>query len=74
MLVNAGFPAVRFVRQHVAWGPQETINFRYTHEPNGWRARATEVVVRAGGLRLARLLQRAGRQDALLCFAQRGVS
>lgn len=71
LLAAAGFPTVRFVRQHVMWGPQETINFRYTHEPNGWRARATEVAVRTGGMRLARWLQRAGRQDALLCFAQR---
>jgi SAM-dependent methyltransferase len=71
LLAGAGFPTVQFVRHHVMWGPQETINFRYTHEPDGWRARATEVVVRAGGMRLARLLQSAGRQDALLCFAQR---
>jgi 2-polyprenyl-3-methyl-5-hydroxy-6-metoxy-1,4-benzoquinol methylase len=70
MLHAAGFPDVRYVRQHATWGPQETINFRYTHEPRGWRARATEVVVRAGGHGLARLLQRAGRQDALLCFAR----
>jgi 2-polyprenyl-3-methyl-5-hydroxy-6-metoxy-1,4-benzoquinol methylase len=71
LLAQTGFPTVRFVRQHVMWGPQETINFRYTHEPRGWRARATEVVVRTGGMRLARWLQRAGRQDALFCFAQR---
>ena len=71
LLTANGFSQVRFVRQHVAWGPQETINFRYTHEPSGWRARATEAVVRAGGMRLARLLQRAGRQDALLCFARK---
>jgi 2-polyprenyl-3-methyl-5-hydroxy-6-metoxy-1,4-benzoquinol methylase len=71
MLAAAGFPTVEFVRQHVMWGPQETLNFRYTHEPRGWRARATEVVVRAGAMRLARLVQRAGRQDALLCFARK---
>ena len=53
------------------WGPQETINFRYTHAPSGWRARATELLVRAGGMPLARTLQRIGRQDALLCFARR---
>jgi 2-polyprenyl-3-methyl-5-hydroxy-6-metoxy-1,4-benzoquinol methylase len=69
LLNAAGFGDVRFVRQHIAWGPQETINFHYTHEPSGWRARATEVVVRAGGQPLARMLQRAGRQDALLCIA-----
>ena len=71
LLEETGFTAVEFIRRHVMWGPQETINFRYTHAPNGARARATEVMVRAGGIRLARLLQRAGRQDALLCFARR---
>ena len=71
MLAAAGFPKVEFVRQHAMWGPQETLNFRYTHEPNGWRSRATEVMVRAGGMPLARLVQRAGRQDALLCFARK---
>ena len=71
MLAAAGFPTVEFVRRHAMWGPQETLNFRYTHEPAGWRARALEVAVRAGGMRLARLVQRAGRQDALLCFARK---
>jgi len=71
LLEATGFVDVQFVRQHVTWGPQETINFRYTHAPDGVRARATEALVRAGGLRLARAFQRAGRQDALLCFARR---
>ena len=71
LLEATGFSDVRFVREHVMWGPQETINFRYTHAPGGLRARLTEWIVRAGGTRLARRLQRAGRQDALLCFARR---
>jgi 2-polyprenyl-3-methyl-5-hydroxy-6-metoxy-1,4-benzoquinol methylase len=71
LLEATGFSDVRFIRRHVAWGPQETINFRYTHAPRGLRARATEMIVRAGGMPLARTLQRAGRQDALLCFARR---
>ena len=71
LLEATGFSDVRFVREHVTWGPQETINFRYTHAPDGLRARLTEWIVRAGGTRLARRLQRAGRQDALLCFARR---
>jgi 2-polyprenyl-3-methyl-5-hydroxy-6-metoxy-1,4-benzoquinol methylase len=70
LLNAAGFSQVRYVRDYAGWGPQETINFRYTHEPAGWRARATEAIVRTGGMSLARLLQRAGRQDALLCFAR----
>lgn len=71
LLEATGFTDVRFVRTHVAWGPQETINFDYTHAPGAWRARATEAIVRAGGQGLARLVQRAGRQDALLCFARK---
>ena len=39
LLTTTGFRERRFVRQHVTWGPQETINFRYTHEPrDGARA------------------------------------
>jgi len=71
ILHGAGFGDVQYVRRHLMWGPQETINFRYTHEPQGWRARGTELVVRAGGSTLAHMLQRAGRQDALLCFARK---
>ena len=71
LLEATGFSDVRFVRQHAMWGPQQTINFRYTHAPGGLRATATEWLVRAGGNTLARALQRAGRQDALLCFARR---
>ncbi len=71
LLEATGFCDVRFVRSHLLWGPQETINFRYTHAPDGWRSRATEALVRAGGTALARLIQRAGRQDALLCFARK---
>jgi SAM-dependent methyltransferase len=71
LLAATGFPEVEFVRMHVMWGPQETINFRYTHAPGGARARWSEVLVRAGGFPLARALQRAGRQDTLLCFARK---
>jgi len=71
LLEVSGFTDVRFVRQHVMWGPQETVNFRYTHAPDGARARLTEFLVRTGGMTLAKRLQRAGRQDALLCFARK---
>ncbi len=46
LLEATGFSDVQFIRQHVMWGPQETINFRYTHAPDGLRARATEMLVR----------------------------
>ena len=48
LLDATGFSDVQFIRQHVMWGPQETINFRYTHAPDGFRARTTEALVRAG--------------------------
>jgi SAM-dependent methyltransferase len=71
LLEATGFSQVRFVRTHLIWGPQETLNFAYTHAPGGWRSRVAEVLVRGGGAPLARVLQRAGRQDALLCFARK---
>jgi SAM-dependent methyltransferase len=71
LLEATGFTDVRFVRTFVNWGPQETVNFAYTHDRHGWRSRATEVLIRGGGMPLARLIQRAGRQDALLCFARK---
>jgi len=71
LLKTAGFADVRFVREHLMWGPEETINFRYTHALNTLRTRATEKLVRLGDKWLARKLQRAGRQDVLLCFARR---
>lgn len=71
LLEAAGFTAVEYVRRHVMWGPQETVNFRYTHAPGGRRARLCGALVRTGGMPLARTIQRAGRQDALLCFATR---
>lgn len=71
LLEDTGFTEVTFVRQHVSWGPQETMNFDYTHAPGGLRARVTEAIVRAGGTTLAHAVQRAGHQDALLCLARK---
>ncbi len=71
LLEATGFEDVQFDRVHQGWGPMETANFHYTHAPTSWRARGMELLVRGGGMTLARLLQRAGRQDTLLCFARR---
>ncbi len=71
LLEATGFSEVRFERVHAMWGPIETANFRYTHAPKGWRAKAAEALVLGGGMPLARMLQKAGRQDTLLCFAKR---
>jgi SAM-dependent methyltransferase len=71
ILVAAGFREVTFIRRHAMWGPLETMNYHYTHAPGAWRARAAARLLNTGGLTLARALQTAGRQDALLCFARR---
>jgi SAM-dependent methyltransferase len=71
LLEASGYSDVRFVKEHVMWGPQQTVNFKYTHAPDGLRARVTEWMVDRGDESLARRLQRAGRQDSLLCFARR---
>ncbi len=70
LLHASGFTNVEFERGYVMWGEEETINFRHTHAPDGLQAKITEQVVRLGGRPLARLLQRWGWQDRLLCFAQ----
>jgi len=71
LLDACDFEDVRFVREHAAWTPQETMNHRFSHAPDGLRARACGLLARAGGRTLARALQRAGRQDILLCTARR---
>jgi SAM-dependent methyltransferase len=71
LMETSGFGSIRFVRRNAAWNPQQTINYTYTQAPRGTRARATGLLVAAGGERLARIVQAAGRQDILLCFARR---
>ncbi len=71
LLGICGFSDVRFIRQNPAWTPQETMNFVYTHAPRGVRARLAALISRLGGYPLARSIQRAGRQDILLCLARR---
>jgi SAM-dependent methyltransferase len=70
MLESCGFSGVTFERRFAGWGPEETMNFRYTHAPAGWRARAYGRIVRKGGTALARGVQVLGRADALLCTAR----
>jgi SAM-dependent methyltransferase len=71
LVEDCGFTGVRFVRLHSAWTPQETMNFVNTHAPHSLRARLAALVGRVGGNPLAREIQRAGRQDILLCLASR---
>jgi 2-polyprenyl-3-methyl-5-hydroxy-6-metoxy-1,4-benzoquinol methylase len=71
LLLMSGFDNVRFVRRHAAWTPQETTNFVYTHAPGSVRGRVAAAIVRLGARALAQAVQRAGRQDILLCLATR---
>ena len=71
LIETCGFDSVRFARSHASWGPQQTVNFRYTQAPEGWRARGSGALVLAGGVPLARAIQRCGWQDILLCVAKR---
>jgi SAM-dependent methyltransferase len=74
LVSDCGFIGARFVRENPAWTPQETMNFVYTHSPLGIRARFAALAGRIGGEPLARAIQRAGRQDILLCLASRTAS
>jgi 2-polyprenyl-3-methyl-5-hydroxy-6-metoxy-1,4-benzoquinol methylase len=71
LLERCGFADVRFIHRHEAWSPQETMNFMCTHSPHGLRTRLAALIGRIGGKPLARAIQRAGRQDILLCLATR---
>lgn len=71
LLQASGFGHVRFVRRHAAWTPQETTNFINTHTPGSVRARVAAAIGRVGGHALAQAVQRAGRQDILLCVARK---
>ena len=71
LVEGTGFSDVRFVREHASWSPQETMNFIYTHSARGIRARLAALIGRVGGHTLARRIERAGRQDILLCLAKR---
>jgi SAM-dependent methyltransferase len=70
LMETCGFDTVQFVRQHPAWTPQETMNFMYTHCPGSVRVRFAALISRVGGYRLAREVQRVGRQDILLCLSR----
>jgi SAM-dependent methyltransferase len=71
LIENCGFANMTFVRGNAAWTPQETMNFVYTHTPHGLRARFAALAGRLGGDPLARVIQRLGRQDILLCLARK---
>ena len=69
MLRKSGWDRVVAERRFAGWGVFETMNYRYTHAPDNWRAKGYETVLRAAGGPLARAVQAAGRADAILCIA-----
>jgi SAM-dependent methyltransferase len=66
----SGFTSVAFVRDFRNWGPVETMNYHYTHSPEGRRARLYGRFVERAGRRVFRQVQRRGWADTLLCFAR----
>jgi hypothetical protein len=73
-LIDAcGFTGVAFEHRYRGWGPMETMNYQYTHAPGARRARLYGAAVTRYGGPLRRLVQAAGRADALLCVSRAGV-
>ena len=72
MLRKSGWDSVITERRFAGWGVYETMNYRYTHAPDNWRARRYERVLRSFGGRLAPLVQSTGRADAILGIAVNG--
>ena len=68
-LRKAGWNRVLLQRRFDGWGVFETMNCRYTHAPDNWRARKYRTVLERVGRRITPLVQSAGRADALLCIA-----
>jgi SAM-dependent methyltransferase len=69
MLLKAGFQSVRFVRNYAPWLHHETMNARYTHAPDGWRARSYYRFVNTAGRGIYRGVQSLGLADGLLAVA-----
>ena len=72
MLRKGGWDGVVAERRFSGWGVLETMNYRYTHAPEGWRAKRYERLLTSRGETLAPLVQSAGLADALLCVATNG--
>lgn len=68
MLKACGFANAQAVRRFAGWGPIETMNYRYTHAPDGARARTLRVIASAPGVVGA--VQSLGFSDALLLVSR----
>jgi SAM-dependent methyltransferase len=68
-LIKAGFSRVEFVREFEPWLLYETMNVRYTHAPESFRARVYRSLVSRYGPERYREIQRRGYADGLLAVA-----
>jgi 2-polyprenyl-3-methyl-5-hydroxy-6-metoxy-1,4-benzoquinol methylase len=68
-LIKGGFTRVEFVREFEPWLLYETMNVRYTHAPESFRARAYRSLVFRYGPERYREIQRRGFADTLLAVA-----
>lgn len=68
ILKACGFGPMRSIRRFAGWGPIETMNYRYTHAPDGVRARALAAL--AAVPRVPGLIARGGAADALIGVAR----
>ena len=67
MLRACGFVRTEAVRRFAGWSPIEIMNYRYTHAPDGRRARALERLSEKP--RAVAAVTRFGRADALIAIA-----
>ncbi len=72
LLEATGYREIQFVRRRPDVGPVETMNYRYTHQPDGGRAKVYAGLVSALGSNGAGIVQALGRSDVLTCLARKG--
>lgn len=66
LMRQRGFASTTFVWDFPGFGPAETMNARYTHAPDAWRAHAYGAAVRLGGHALLSLVRRLHLTDQLI--------
>jgi 2-polyprenyl-3-methyl-5-hydroxy-6-metoxy-1,4-benzoquinol methylase len=70
LLDACGYKEIRRIRTFAAWGAIESMNYRYTHSPEGWRSSLYERSVSRLSAGQVRSVQRWGAADALLLTAR----
>ena len=70
MLQASGFTGIAFERSDLNRMPVETMNYRATHAPDGWRAKVYGWFIEQWGEQLQESILRRGMGDALVCVAR----